>query len=153
VAQHINAKDMKNLSVFEFISFFRIPNFLSAVCCKSIEVSKRTSSCPGAVVFIDNPKGHKSLVNRHRNIANVHWWRDIDLNRMINDHPRLLRLRVTHLEILHILFTWQAVWDHQSCDKAMTSARQMFIKSSLRQSGVHFTRRPRKHGVLRCLWN
>jgi hypothetical protein len=33
----------------------------------------------------------------------------------------------------------------------MTSARQMFIKSSLRQSGVHFTRRPRKHGVLRCL--
>lgn len=109
VAQHIIAIDMKNLSVIEFMLFFGTPNFLSAVCCKGIELLKRTSSRPAAVVFIDSPKGHKSLVNRHRNMANVHWWRDIDLNRMINDHPRLLRLRVTHLEILRILFTWQAV--------------------------------------------
>lgn len=103
LAQHINAKDMKNLSVIEFISCFCTPNFLSAVCCKSIELPNRTSSRPCVVVFIDNPKGHKSLVNRHRNITIVHWWRDIDLNRMINDHPRLLRLRITHLKILRIL--------------------------------------------------
>lgn len=130
----MNAIDMKNLSVIEFIAFSCTPSFLSAVCCKSIELSKRTSSCPGAVVFIDNPKGHKSLVNRHRNIANVHWWRGIDSNRMINDHPRLLRLRVTHLEILRILFTWQAVWDYQSCDKAMTSARHIDIYFLLNQA-------------------
>ena len=109
VAQHIIAIDMKNLSVIEFILFFGIPNFLSVVCCTGIELVKRTSSRPVAVVFIDSPKGHKSQVNRQKKMANVHWLRDIDLNRMINDHPRLLRLRVTHFEILRILFTWQAV--------------------------------------------
>lgn len=107
LTQHIKDSDITNLSVTELILFSWRPIFLLELDCKGIELPKRTSSRPGAVVFIDNPKGHKSLVNRHRNIASVHWWRDIDLNRMINDHPRLLRLRITHLGILRILFTWQ----------------------------------------------
>lgn len=118
VAQHSAASTTNTLNTIEFISIFAPRNFLNALRRNSTKRAKGTSSCIRAVVFIDDPKGHKSLQNRNRSIARAHWRRRERLNRMINDFPRLPRRNAPHPKILCILSD-----GHPSSDKALTSCR------------------------------